>query len=150
MLQGVEAPLPELAVRGRPLRGFAQGPGIERAVVLAATHLTLDKAGSLQQLEMLRYRVQRHVERSRDVGDPEGSLSQSSQDGPARLIGESRERPAEPGLGMFNHKVEHIEYPMPMSRARARARVRARRQRVPRVSRPGPVHEARLPAHRDE
>src|SRR5436309_4932203 len=76
LLEGVEASLPGLPVTGRPLRGFAQGTGIERAMMLAAPHLAADEPRSLEELEMLGYRVQRDVERSRDLGHPEGPFLQ--------------------------------------------------------------------------
>src|SRR6266436_1281666 len=107
LLEGVEAPLPEVAVAGRPLRGFAQGTGIEGAMVLAAPHLAADEPRSLEELEVLGYRVQGDVEGGRDLGDPEGPLLQPRQDGPARGIGEGREGLAQPGLGIFNHWVEY-------------------------------------------
>jgi len=85
--------------------------------MLSAAYLTVDKAGPLQRLEVLRYRVQGHVEGSRDVGDPEGSSAKASQDRPARRIRESREGPAEPRVKIFNHWVDYIGWAKAMSRS---------------------------------
>jgi len=65
-----------------------------------------DESRLFQDLQVLRDRGERDVERLRELGDSELAERESSQDRAPRRIGERAERPVE-GLGIVNHLVNY-------------------------------------------
>ena len=65
----VELRLPVLAVAVEPQCGLEDRPGIEPAPADAAGALLLDEAGPDQHLDVARHRLQRDVERRRQLRD---------------------------------------------------------------------------------
>jgi hypothetical protein len=105
-LESVQTRVPEPAVVLEPGRGAAKRLRVEVAVVLPPDHLAADEPGPLEDLDVLRDRVQRHGKRPRDPGDRGGAAPEGRQDRPPRGIGHGREYVVEGRLSTFNHTVE--------------------------------------------
>jgi hypothetical protein len=84
----VELRLPVLAVAVEPQRGLEDRPGIEPAPADAAGALLLDEASPDQHLDVARHRLQRNVERRRQLRDEQILAIEPRQHRPPDRIGE--------------------------------------------------------------
>lgn len=100
--ESVEALLPECAVMGDPVGCGRERLRIETAVVDPPLAPALQETGLFENLEVLRDRGQRHVERLRQIGDACLSESQPREDSAAGRVRERGERPVE-RAGIVNH-----------------------------------------------
>lgn len=102
LLEGIEALLPESAVELEPLRGVAQGPGIETDSMNASFHASRDQTGVLEDDEVLGDGVERDLVWLGDLRDGGVAEGQAREDVAARGVGESGEGLIE----IFNQSVE--------------------------------------------
>jgi hypothetical protein len=103
-LQVVESVFPEFAMARDPLRRGVHRSGIEPAVVDPTLSAPCEESRFFQNLQVLRDRGERDVERLGEVGDAELARRQSRQDRAPRRIGEGAEGPIERS-GIVNHPV---------------------------------------------
>jgi hypothetical protein len=83
----VELRLPVLAVAVEPQRSLEDRPGIEPAPADPAGALLLDEAGPDQHLDVARHRLQRDVERRRQLRDEQVLAIEPRQHRPSDRIG---------------------------------------------------------------
>ena len=106
LLQGVDAAFPEPLVQTDPRVRRGQLLRPERQPVVAACHAPLHQAGLLEDLDVLRDGVQRHVEWPREICHLELALGREApDDGAARAIGERAIDAVKPRN--INHSVEY-------------------------------------------
>ncbi len=89
-----------------PLRRGVHGSGIEPAVVDPTLFAPSEEPRFFQDLQVLRHRGERDVERLGELGDTVLARRQSRQDRAPRRIGERPEGPIE-RLGIINHIVNY-------------------------------------------
>jgi hypothetical protein len=89
--QGVELRFPEGAVVLDPGGGGFHGLGVETAAVDAAIDFAAEEAGGFEDAEMLGDGGEGHVERGGEGFDGGFAVGETSEDGAAGGIGESRE-----------------------------------------------------------
>ena len=94
-MQSVESVFPEGALPGNPVRGRDERPRIQPAVVDAALASPLEQSSLLQDLQVLRDRGERHLERLREVRDARLSESEPREDGAPGRVRERGEGPIE-------------------------------------------------------
>src|SRR6267378_6188471 len=113
-LQGIQLLVPEPLVAQSPAGDLAQRRGTQFEVVLPPLASPLDQPSALQDLEMLRDRVQRHGEASGHVGDPGRPAGEPAHDRPPGRVGERGEGLVETGRhreSIFNLTVEYVKGP---------------------------------------
>jgi hypothetical protein len=100
----MERSFPKSAVLGNPLFCVFQGLGGQAALARAAGFLLRDKAGILQNLDVLHDRGQGHAVRFSEFGNGSLAEHQAGKDGAAGGIGECAEGRIE-GMCIVNHVV---------------------------------------------
>lgn len=88
----VELRVPESLIVVNPPCDFSQRLGPKRDQNFAASPLALDQSSSLEDLEVLRYRVQRRIERFGDIEKPGWPVRRElSNDGASRRMRDGRQ-----------------------------------------------------------
>src|ERR1051326_8301011 len=104
--QGIDPPLPEPLIQANPRVRGRERFGPEREPVVATGDSALDQAGALQHLDVLGDGVQRDLERMREVGHLELTLSREPPDnGSPGWVSQRVVDAVE--LQSLNHIVEH-------------------------------------------
>jgi len=92
LLELIELAGPEPLVVVHPTGDLPQWLAAKRDEDFASLLPALDEASAFEQLEMLRHRIERRVERFRDIEESRRSLRrESSNDRPARRVSDRRE-----------------------------------------------------------
>jgi len=113
-----ELRLPVLAVAVEPQRGLEDRPGVEPAPADPAGALLLDEAGPDQHLDVARHRLQRDVERRRQLRDEQILAIEPRQHRAPDRIGErSKDAVESRFFGRFaridgfdrDHAIKHIQ-----------------------------------------
>jgi len=109
----IEAAPPESALMRHPLLGGDQRPRRQAVGAHASGLARPDEAATLQHVEMLRERRQRHPERARELGDGRGAAAQPVQHGAPRRVGERMEHTVETA-GTLRGLLRHMPYRTPL------------------------------------
>jgi hypothetical protein len=110
LLQPSEPNIPEPLIAPEPLVGLRQWLRIDPTKVRAASHGSLDEAGSLERLDMLRRRSERHVVRFGELADSVLAHGEPLEHAPACWVAEGAKDEIELRW-MFNHTVESHRMP---------------------------------------
>lgn len=100
--------IPEAFVAAKPVVGAGERSRIDAAVMDAPADGAFHEPRSLQRLDVLRGRGERHPIRRGELADGVLALGESFEHGTPSLVTERAEDEVEPGVGMFNHMVEDI------------------------------------------
>jgi hypothetical protein len=106
LLQPSEPYIPESLVASQPFVCLSQRLWIDPTKVRAAAHGSLDEAGSLERLDVLRRRRKRHVVRFGELANRVLAQGKPLEHAPAGRVAEGAEDKIELRW-MFNHTVEH-------------------------------------------
>jgi hypothetical protein len=104
----VELRLPILAVAVEPQRGLEDRPGVEPAPADPARALLLDEAGPDQHLDVARHRLQRDVERRRQLRDEQILAIEPRQHRAPDRIGERSKDAVEQRLRGHLRQIDHF------------------------------------------
>jgi hypothetical protein len=110
LLQPSEPYVPESLVASQPFVCLSQRLWIDPTKVRAAAHGSLDEAGSLERLDMLRRRRKRHAVRFGELADGVLAQGEPLEHAPARWVAEGAKDEIELRW-MFNHTVESYRTP---------------------------------------
>jgi len=117
MGEGVELPLPEVAVARDPEGGVPHGAARETAPVHPAVLLASEKPRPFEHPEMLRDGGKRDIERFGQPRHRRLAAGQSSEDGPAGRVRQGRKSRVEGAGLILNHMVKYISPgPRPVKR----------------------------------
>jgi hypothetical protein len=94
--QSIELRVPEFLVALEPRNGALQGAAFKLAADNAASFLSLDEPGVLQDAEMLHESGQRHAERLGQLSHGVLAPAKLRKDGASRRISKRAEDPVEP------------------------------------------------------
>jgi len=104
----VELRLPILAVAVEPQRGLEDRPGVEPAPADPARALLLDEAGPDQHLDVARHRLQRDVERRRQLRDEQVLTIEPRQHRPPDRVGKRGKDAVEQRLSGRLRQIDHF------------------------------------------
>jgi len=104
----VELRLPVAAVTVKPPRGLEDRAGVEAAAADPASTLLGHEPGAHQHMDVARHRLQRDVERRRELGDEQVLTIEPREDRPPDRVGQRSEHQVEGlvvGLCVFHARV---------------------------------------------